>query len=601
MTGAAESSVDASGGASTLLELVEVQLRRHSERPHIRLIVDEDQEQVLTFGQLDGGAAEVAAGLARHDVVGQTVAIMLPTGADFFFAFLGVLRAGGIPVPIYPPANPAAIEDHVRRQSGILANSLSATLLVDPLVRPVAGMLKRRVGTLERFLTVEEVRSASASSQSYVPNATDTALIQYTSGSTGQPKGVVLTHAHIMANLRAMDSVAEVTADDVFVSWLPLYHDMGLIGAWLGMLYCGAQLAVMSPLDFLKRPSRWLQAMARYRGTLSASPNFGYERCIGKITDAELEGIDLSSWRHAFNGAEMVHASTIRRFNQRFGRYGFPGDAMRPVYGLAECALGVAFPRDREVRVDRVERRRFTEKGVAAPAGEEEPLELVGCGGALPGYQIRVVGENREPLPERREGRIEIRGPSVMTEYFRNDEATHAVLHDGWLDSGDLGYLADGELFVSGRAKDVIIRAGQNVYPDELEEAVGMVAGVRKGGVAAFGAADPRTGSEQVVIAAETRHRRKPMLQRLRSEIRQAALRKTGSAPDQILLLQPRTIPKTSSGKIQHRRCRMLYEQGELGKPVSSRSRTVVALLKLRTEELSQRLGKWLHLTGARR
>lgn len=587
----AEPSPEVASRCSTLLELVELHLRLHPQQPHIHLILDDEQERVLTFEELSRGAAEVAGGLARHDVAGQTVAIMLPTGADFFFALLGVLRAGGIPVPIYPPANPAAVEDHVRRQSGILSNSLSSTLLVDPLVKPVAGMLKRRVDTLERFLTVEEVRAASSSSPSHVAAETDTALLQYTSGSTGQPKGVVLTHAQIMANLRAMDSVAEVTADDVFVSWLPLYHDMGLIGAWFGMLYFGAQLAVMSPLDFLKRPSRWLRAIDRYRGTLSASPNFGYERCIGKVTDAELEGIDLSSWRHAFNGAEMVHPSTVRRFTERFSRYGFPADAMRPVYGLAECALGVAFPPDRAVKVDRIERRRFTESGVSVPAaGEEEPLEFVGCGKALPGYQIRVVGEDREPLPERREGRIEINGPSVMSGYFRNDEATRAVLHDSWLDSGDLGYFADGELFVTGRAKDVIIRAGQNVYPDELEEAVGTVAGIRKGGVAAFGTYDARTGSEQVVIAAETRHRGKAVLQRLRSEIRQAALRKTGSAPDQILLLQPRAIPKTSSGKIQHRRCRLLYEQGQLGKSVSSRGRQVVTLLKLRAEELSQRL-----------
>ena len=339
-------------------------------------------------------------------------------------------------------------------------------------------------------------------------NSDSVALIQYTSGSTGDPKGVVLSHSNLLANIRAMGEVMDASSADVFVSWLPLYHDMGLIGAWLGCLHFAAPLYAMSPLSFLVRPESWLWAMHRFRATFSASPNFGFELCLNKIADADLEGLDLSSLRMVANGAEPVSVQTLRRFIDRFGRYGFPAQAMAPVYGLAECSVGLAFPPlGRLPIIDRVNRDRLSADGVAEPARPDDPkpLEIVPCGQPLPGHEIRIVDEAGYELGERREGRLEFRGPSATRGYFRNETKTRELFHDGWLDSGDRAYMAGGDVCITGRIKDIIIRAGRHIYPQEVEDAVAEIPGIRKGCVAVFGVTDRASGTERVVVLAETR------------------------------------------------------------------------------------------------
>jgi 1-acyl-sn-glycerol-3-phosphate acyltransferase len=375
---------------------------------------------------------------------------------------------------------------------------------------------------------------------------TDTALLQYTSGSTGQPKGVVLTHAHLLANIRAMGGALGVNPADVFVSWLPLYHDMGLIGAWLGSLYYGMALVLMPTPDFIARPARWLWTMHRYRGTLSGGPNSAYEVLAAKLPDDELRGLDLSSWRIAFNGAEPVRAATLERFARRFAPYGFDARAMMPAYGLAECALALTVPPlGRGPLVDA--------RGVAS------------CGRPLAGLEVRVVDDSGREAPEGKEGRIEFRGASATAGYFRNSEATRALLRAGWLDTGDVGYLSAGELYVTGRAKDVIIRGGQHIHPYDLEEAVGALAGVRTGCVAVFGASDRATGAERVVVVAETPLTEKAARERLRRRIAELALERLGAPADDIVLSGTHTVPKTASGKIRRSACRELYERGALG------------------------------------
>ena len=330
--------------ALTLPEVLEWHVRTHPERTHITLQDAEGNETTLTYAALRDGAEEIAAGLLERGLLsGQSVALMLPTSREYFFCFLGVLLAGGVPVPIYPPARPSQIEDHLRRHAGILSNALATILITVAEAKPVARLLQAQVESLRRMATADEL-ATSGRAPGIPLKAENIALLQYTSGSTGNPKGTVLTHANLLANIRAMGKAVQATSTDVFVSWLPLYHDMGLIGAWLGSLYHAFPLVVMSPLTFLARPERWLWAIHRHRGTLSASPNFGYELCLRKIPDAALAGLDLSSWRMAFNGAEPVSPETIARFAQRYNRYGLRPQAIAPVYGLAECSVGLSFP-----------------------------------------------------------------------------------------------------------------------------------------------------------------------------------------------------------------------------------------------------------------
>lgn len=553
--------------AMTLTEVLAWHAERHPERVHVRLLQDDGVVE-LRYGELFAKAAEVASGLqARGLQPRQTVALMLPTSLEYFQAFFGALLAGLIPVPIYPPFRMAQIEDHLRRQAGILNNAQAALLVSVPEVRPLARLLRSAVESLEAVETVAAI--ARTGPHTLVrPQPQDTAFLQYTSGSTGNPKGVVLSHANLLANIRAMGRVAEVTSEDVFVSWLPLYHDMGLIGAWLGSLYYGMPLVLMSPLQFLARPERWLWAIHRYRGTLSAAPNFAYAICAGRLKESELAGLDLGSWRMAVNGAEPVSPDTLVRFAERFKAHGFKPEALAPVYGLAESSVGLAFPHPgRGAVIDRLQREPFMREGRALQAEPDDPhaLRFVSCGQPLPGHQIRIVDLNGRELPEREVGRLEFTGPSCTSGYYRNPEATRSLFRDHWLDSGDLGYIAGGDVYVTGRVKDLVIRAGRNVYPYELEEAIGDLPGIRKGCVAVFGSKDPRTATERLVVVAETRETDSERLDSLRNQINELATERLGEPPDEIVLAPPHAVLKTSSGKIRRSATRELYEHGQLG------------------------------------
>jgi 1-acyl-sn-glycerol-3-phosphate acyltransferase len=477
--------------------------------------------------------------------------------------------AGGVPVPIYPPARATQLEDHMRRHARILDNCGTHCLITVAEARRVARLLRSQVPGLRHIVTAAELMEAAAMPVLPTLRADDTAFIQYTSGSTGNPKGVVLTHANLLANIRAMGEAVRAGSADVFVSWLPLYHDMGLIGAWLGSLYYAALFVVMSPLGFLARPERWLQAIHRYRGTLSASPNFGYEYCLHRLQDSALQGLDLGCWRAAFNGAEAVSPDTLEQFNSRFAAYGFRATAMMPVYGLAESSVGLAFPPlDRGALIDRIERETFTHSGQAVPAraDDEHALRFVSSGVPLSGHQVRVVDVAGHELPERHEGRLEFRGPSATSGYYRNPEKTRDLFHGQWLDSGDLAYVAGGEIYITGRIKDVIIRAGRNIYPHELEEAVGNVSGIRTGRVAVFGSKEPRSATERLVVLAETRSTELAELERLRLQINARAIDLLGAPPDEVVLAPPGTVLKTSSGKIRRAASRERFERGDIGK-----------------------------------
>jgi 1-acyl-sn-glycerol-3-phosphate acyltransferase len=581
--------------AQSLPEVVAWHARSHPEQVHLRVLSHTDDEATvdeLTYGALNEEAAVVAGGLRHHGLArGEAVAVMLPTSRDYFCGFMGILFGGAVPVPIYPPARAAGLEDHLRRQAHILQDARAVMLITDPAALALAELLRSQVPTLRAVVTVEELRASAAGPlEAPCARGEELALIQYTSGSTGHPKGVVLAHRHLLANIAAMGSAASVTSSDVFVSWLPLYHDMGLIAAWLGSLCLSLELVVMPPFDFLARPGRWLRAIDAYRGTITASPNFGFELCIRYVTDAEIEGLDLSSWRLAFNGAEPVSPETIRRFTERFGNAGFHPAAMTPVYGLAEAGVALTFPPlGRGPKIDLVDREVLATVGAARPASPEDPApqRFVACGRPLPGYEVRVVDPSHHELADRHEGRIEFAGPSATPGYFANPQATARLRHDGWLDTGDLGYMADGDLYLTGRAKDIVIRAGRNLHPEELEEAVGCLDGVRKGCVAVFSSPDPQLGTERLVVMAETRLGDPADLAGLRTSITATTVEVLGTPPDDVVLAPPGTVPKTSSGKIRRSASRDLYEGGDMSRARPTRSQ--VARIALRTARVNLR------------
>jgi 1-acyl-sn-glycerol-3-phosphate acyltransferase len=559
-------SAPARRGPEGARTLVEVALRRADTdggRPHLCLVQDDGSERWLSFAALWERALAVAAGLGEQGLRrGDRAALLLPTGEDFFAAFLGVLAAGCVPVPLAPPLRMDGLGPYLERQARLLANAGARALLTDSTFQPVGRLLQYRQASPLKVAVVATLAALPPGIPVRV-EADDLALIQYTAGSTGDPRGVALRHAHLLANMRAVGAALRLGPTEVAVSWLPPYHDMGLIGAWLSCYLHGLEVVVLSPLQFLRRPESWLWAFHRHRGTVAAAPNFAYELCCSEIGDEAIDGLDLASWRSAMNVSEPVRPETVERFCRRFAPYGFRSQAMTPVYGPAAAAVALTFPPcDRAPRLDRVARESFLRTGRAEPATGGQALTFVSCGSPVADHAVRVVDRDRpeDVLPERHEGRILFRGPSAMQGTFRQPDATAQVRHGEWTDTGDLGYLADGELFVTGRLEDLLIKGGRKVYPQDVEAAALSVPGVRAGGVAAFDAPDPMSG-ELIVVLAEAGEAAAELPRRIAAAVQEAV----GVAADRVVLLPPGTLPRTASGKLHRREIRGLFLAGRLG------------------------------------
>lgn len=559
--------------AATLTEALAARALADPDAPHIYLNEDGCPEKEVTYHDLYREALLVAGGLEARGIQSlDRVALMLPTSLDFFAAFMGTLLAGAVPVPLYPPFGRDRIREYARRQARILRNAEARAFVTVREGLGVGSVLKGTSPSLGAVLDVEELRVEShpLAPGSRTVAAGDPALIQYTSGSTGEPKGVLLTHENLLANARAIGAALQIGPSDVGVSWLPLYHDMGLIGAWLTPLYFGIPVAILSPVAFLTRPHKWLWTIHRRRGTISPAPNFAYELATRKIAEADLEGLDLSSWRAALNGAEPISPATLARFGKKFEPHGFRRTSFVPVYGLAESSLLLAAPVvGTEVRIERVDREAFATEGVARTVEDHRvgSLAFVSVGRAVPGHEVRIVDDEGNELAERREGRLVFRGPSAMKGYFRNEAATCAILtSNGFFDSGDRAFVADGEIFVTGRAKDLIIKAGRNLIPQEIEAAASEIAGVRRGSVVAFGAEDPVLGTERLVVVVESPREEEGERIRIEDEVRRTIAELVGVPPDEVVVVPPRILSKTSSGKIRRSACREAYLRRELGR-----------------------------------
>jgi 1-acyl-sn-glycerol-3-phosphate acyltransferase len=578
--------------AETLLDVLRYRAAHDADREH--LLITEDSEGgernfTVTFGELYAAGQRCAAELARRGVpAGGRVALMLPTSRAFFVSYAGILLAGAIPVPIYPPFRADRIEEYAARQSAILSNAEVCLLLTFRRAEAVAKLLKPRVPSLSAVEDAERLIEAADKAPPLSPGAlplhlsgnrmrkpSDLALLQYTSGSTGDPKGVMLTHANLLANIRAVGEAVQIGPGDVGISWLPLYHDMGLIGAWLTLLHYGVPLAVMSPIAFLTRPERWLQAFHKHRGTITAAPNFAYELCVRKVADKDIQGIDLSSIRAALNGAEPVNSETLSRFAERFSAYGFRKEAQLPVYGLAEASLAVTVPPlNRGPFVDRIERETFTAHGRAIPAAvsDESAISFVSSGMPVPRHEVRIVDDGGNELPDRTEGFLWFRGPSATRGYYHNAAATEKLFPLGtgadgeyaWVNSGDRAYRADGEIYVTGRVKDIIIKGGRNLYPHEVEELAARAEGIRKGCIVAFGLKDEASGTEKLIVVAESREKDPARRSKISGTITELVAHGLGLPPDRVELIPLGSIPKTSSGKLRREETKQLYIAGEL-------------------------------------
>lgn len=557
----------------TLVEAIEDAAA--STKTGYRFIEEGSQaEPFFTHGGVERASARYGGALqALGARKGDRVALILPDNADFVFAFLGAIRAGIIPVPIYPPTGLGKLAGYLENTLHIVARSGARILLTNAEVKRMLGTIQAQAPELEKVVAVEGLRSSREELSPARVTLDDIAFLQFTSGSTSRPKGVVLTHRNLAANVRAIMELGIGIRDgvDSGVSWLPLYHDMGLIGFVIAPLYHLNTITFLPPLLFLKRPARWLEAVSRYRGSISFGPNFAYALCVKRIKESEMEGLDLSSWRVAGCGAEPIRAENLRAFADKFAPVGFDEKAFISCYGMAESTLAISFSKlGSGVTADVVDGEALWSKGRANPIDPESPraAPIVQCGAAFEGHEIHVFGLDDEiserPLGEREVGEIRLRGPSVTAGYFNETEKTQESFAGGWLRTGDLGYLADGNVHICGRSKEVIIVNGRNYYPQDLEWEAGKVEGVRKGNVVAFGTLKPHNDRERVVITFETVVTDEAPLQALKGEVRRVVQQALGLTVDDVVPLAPGLLPKTSSGKLQRSKTRELYETGTL-------------------------------------
>jgi len=534
-----------------------------------------------------GGALQ-ALGLRK----GDRVALILPNNDDFVMCFLGAIRAGVVPVPIYPPLALGQLQAYVDNTRHIVAKSGARALVTTTKIKRMLGTVQAACPALEQVVAIEGIRESTEPLKAEKIGPDDVAFLQFTSGSTSRPKGVTLTHANLAANIKCiMNDGLRIRPEDVAVSWLPLYHDMGLIGFVLAPLYHRVPVAYLPPLLFLKRPVSWFQAFTRYGGHIAYAPNFGYALCVKRIKAAELEGLDLSTWRVAGCGAEPIRPETLEGFADAFSRIGFRKEALYPSYGMAEASLAVAFTELGEgMKAIAVDGPTLWETGEAklVPEDHENAVRLVSCGREFPDHKIRVFDPvdtmSDLPLPERRVGELRISGPSVMRGYWEDAERTRESFAGAFLKTGDLGFLSDGHVFVCGRSKEVVIVNGRNYYPQDMEWEAGKVDGVRRGNVVAFGSRDPsgvERDRERVVLAFEVQEaERLAQSAKLCTEVRKTVQEGMGLTLDDVVALPPGALPKTSSGKLQRARTRELYETGELMGRMPARDANKVDLAK---------------------
>jgi fatty-acyl-CoA synthase len=520
----------------------------------------------VEWARLHDEARAMAAALQARGVgPGSHVAIIGPTSRAIVTALQATWLAGGTVVALPLPMRLASVESFVAQTRRRIEHADAEIVLVDPDLAPFLDPPPSSATVVALDELAREATGPNA--DRFDPPHDDPdrlAILQFTSGSTADPKGVMLPVRCVLANIDAISDGLGISTADRAVSWLPLYHDMGLIGLLLTPMLAGCDLVLAAPTDFLAAPGSWVEWISEFRGTITAGPNFAYALAARALRHPGI-GLDLSSWRLALNGAETVDPAAVESFCAAAAPHGLDAGAVFPAFGMAEATLGVAFPElGTGMTVDTVDRIALEHGRYAAPAtgGTAESRRLAVLGRPLRDFELRICDpDTGDVLREREVGELELRGPSVTVGYYANPEATRAAFHDGWLRSGDLGYLVDQQLVICGRLKDMIIMGGRNVFPEDIERAAGAVDGVRAGNVIAFGSSH-RRGRESIVVVAETRttENTKPV----RDAVALSVCDAIGVPPVDVVLVRPGTLPKTSSGKLQRSLCRDRYHADQL-------------------------------------
>lgn len=589
--------------ASSIGTLGELFERAADSAKGVRFLDREERARFYPYAQLYERAARAGSALrARGIAPADRVAIILPTSPDFYDAFFGALLAGAVPVPLYPPVRLGRLAEYHASTASLLRGCGARIVLTDVRTARVLGRSVASAGPDLGVHTVARLRAdgrghglgrrvdagsgrreeaGSGGSFPAAPDVDDVALVQHSSGTTGLPRPIRLTHRAVLENVRAirtriLEAFPERAGHEhAVVSWLPLYHDMGLAGCVLTAMAQPVDLTLIPPEVFVSRPATWLRAISRYGATVSGAPNFAYALCADRIRDEELAGHDLSSWLVALNGAEPVSARALRRFTSRFAGFGFRPSALTPVYGLAEATLAVTFSDPASpVREGSFDREALVRDGVARPAATDG-VKLVSVGRPLPGVRLLIADEssiettmNARAVDEGVVGRVLVSSPSMMDGYEGSASGAPPHPREPWLDTGDTGFLLDGELYLYGRAKDVLVLRGCKYAPQQVEHALDGLAGVRKGCVAAIGLPSEEAGEEQLVVLLErARDARRSDDDALAENARRRIAAATGLVPGEVFILEPGTLPRTSSGKIRRAEARRRYEIGELSPP----------------------------------
>lgn len=561
-----------------------------------------ERETRLSHAVIHARAAQAAAALAARGIrPGDRVAIVAATSPEFFDGFFGCVLAGAVPVPLYPPVRLGRLDEYHERTAAMMQAARVALVLADRRTQRVLGRTLEQARPAlgcERLDALHGRESLDLESD-LEPDALG--FIQFSSGTTRRPHPVAVTHRQILANVDAIGGAVlgahpeSASFRHVAASWLPLYHDMGLVGGLFTSLLHGRDLVLIPPELFLARPALWLRAISRHRATISPAPNFAYALCVDRVADAELEGVDLSSWRVAMNGAEPVAPRTLERFLSRFAAYGLRPEALTPVYGLSEATLAVTFSRlDERFSVRRFDADALVDAGRAVEVGASastRSLAIVSCGPPLPGFAIEIRDAAGEARSEGELGRVFVRGPSLMTGYDGLPEETKAVLRDGWLDTGDVGFLYEGELHLHGRAKDLVVLRGRNHAPQELERALDDLPGVRPGCSAAVGHVDEEGEALWLFVERARDAGADAQDAALEEAVRRRALERSGLRAQRVVVLDPGTLPRTSSGKIRRAETLRLFERGELVPPAPVNAPRL-AVEMLRSWRATRRAGR---------
>ena len=560
---------------NTLLDLLRTRTEQEPDHLIYRFLDDDGSDRAtITFAELDRKARAIGAWLEDHNAGGERALLLYPPGLDYITAFFGCLYAGVTAVPAYPPR----LNRPVPRIQSIVDDSRATFALATSTILHNIEQRFEHAPDLAalHWLDTDQVPAGLEADWRHPAISADTlAFLQYTSGSTSQPKGVMLAHSNLLHNLEAIRHGFQVDSSDVGVFWLPSYHDMGLIGGILEAIYTSAESTLMSPVSFLQRPFRWLEAISKYKATTSGAPNFAYDLCSDKITPEQIETLDLSSWKLAFCGAEPIRPETLERFAHTFAGSGFRRSAFYPCFGMAESTLivsgGDSPAEPRTLTIDRKALER--DQVVEIAPGASNSLTLINCGKSIIDQKIIIVNPaTLNQCAESEVGEIWVSGPSVAKGYWGMEEETRhtfsayvADTGEGpFMRTGDLGFLQKGELFIAGRIKDLIIINGSNHYPQDIELTVeASHSALQAGAGAAFSVTE--NGKEQLVIVHEvTRQGRQADINEVAAAVRQVVSEKHDLQTFAIVLVKPMSIPKTSSGKIQRRATKTAFLDGEL-------------------------------------